>query len=104
MLTAIVVYIGVGLLVGAVTYLAKSETSSMAGMLGSGGAGGLIGGVVANLIFSDGIDLDLAGLAGSVILAIVVVLTIRVGDRKRASEVVEAAPPVEPEHDEPPAD
>lgn len=77
MAAAIVAYLVVGLLVGLVIRLTSGEESSLAGLLGGGGAGGLIGGVAANLIFSDGIELDLAGWLGSVILAIVVVLVMR---------------------------
>jgi hypothetical protein len=92
MVTAVVVYIGIGLVVGAITRFTKTETSSLAGMLGTGGAAGLVGGVVANIIFSDGIELDVFGLVGSAVLAIVAVLAVRTGDRQRAEE----APAEEP--------
>lgn len=88
---AIVLYIGIGLVVGALAHFTKSTTSSLAGVVGSGGVGGAIGGFFANLVFSDGIVVDGAGLAGSAILAIVAVLVVRIADRR---EVQEAA--VEP--------
>lgn len=77
MAAAIVAYLVVGLLVGLVVRVTSGEESSLAGLLGAGGAAGLIGGVVANLVFSDGVGLDLAGWIGSVVLAIAVVLVIR---------------------------
>lgn len=86
MLAAIVVYIGVGLVVGALARFTKSETSTLAGILGTGGVAGLIGGVVANLIFSDEIEIDAAGLVGSIVLAVVAVLVVRTADRRRAAE------------------
>jgi nitrate/nitrite transporter NarK len=103
MVTAVVVYIGIGLVVGAITRFTKTETSSLAGMLGTGGAAGLVGGVVANIIFSDGIELDVFGLVGSAVLAIVAVLAVRAGDRQRAEEAPaeEPSPEGHTEADEP---
>lgn len=86
MVVAIVIYIGVGLVVGALARFTKSEASTMAGMLGSGGVAGLVGGFVANLLFSDEVEVDAAGLVGSIILALVVVLVVRTADRRRATE------------------
>jgi FtsH-binding integral membrane protein len=86
MAAAILIYIGIGLVVGALARFTKSETSSLAGMTGAGGVAGLIGGVVANLLLSDGIELDAAGLVGSVLLAIIAVLVVRTADRKRVTE------------------
>lgn len=77
MAAAIVAYIVVGLIIGMLVRLARSESTSLIGMAGIGGAGGVVGGVVANLLFSDEIQLDLAGWAGSAILAIIAVLVIR---------------------------
>lgn len=94
MFAAIVIYIGVGLVVGALARFTKSETSTLAGMLGSGGVAGLVGGLVANLLFSDEIEVDVAGLVGSIILALVVVLVVRAADRRRA---IEAQPAPESE-------
>lgn len=88
MLAAIVVYIGIGLVVGAVVRFQQSE-SSLAGVLGSGGVGGAIGGIFANLLFSDDITIDGPGLAGAAILGIVAVLVVRIADRR---EKAEAAP------------
>ncbi|HEX2152548.1 MAG TPA: hypothetical protein VHL52_01035 [Acidimicrobiia bacterium] len=76
MVTAIVAYVVVGLAIGLIVHVMGSRTTTLAGMTGIGGAAGVIGGVVANLIFSDDIQLDLAGWAGSIILAIVAVLVI----------------------------
>lgn len=76
MVTAIVAYIVVGLAIGVIVHVMGSRTTTLAGMAGIGGAGGVIGGVVADLIFSDDIQLDLAGWAGSIILAIVAVLVV----------------------------
>lgn len=76
MATAIVAYVLVGLAIGVIVHLMGSRTTTLAGMAGIGGAAGVIGGVVANLLFSDDIQLDLAGWAGSIILAIVAVLVI----------------------------
>lgn len=92
MAAAIVIYLGIGLVVGVLARFTRSETSSLAGMTGSGGAAGLIGGVVANLLLSDRIELDAAGLVGSVLLAIIAVLVVRAADRKRVAE----QPPKEP--------
>ncbi|MEX2279318.1 MAG: hypothetical protein WEA76_04430 [Acidimicrobiia bacterium] len=85
MLAAIVVYIGIGLVIGAVARFQQSE-SSLAGVLGSGGVGGAIGGIFANIVSSDGIALDGIGVAGSAILGIVAVLVVRIADRKEAAE------------------
>ncbi len=92
MATAIVIYLGIGLVVGALARFTKSETSSLAGMVGTGGAGGLIGGVAANLLLSDDIELDAAGVVGSVLLAIIAVLVVGVVDRQRVTE----QPPTDP--------
>lgn len=89
---AIAVYLVIGLLVGMFVYLPRSKSSSLAGLVGSGGAGGVIGGVLANLLFSDGITLDAAGLVGSVILSIVAVLAIRSRVETEAP-VTEETPP-----------
>jgi len=86
MLVAILVYIGVGLVVGALARFSESEPSSLVGMLGTGGAAGLIGGFVANLLFSGGVELDAAGWVGSIILAIVAVLVVKAAARSRAAE------------------
>lgn len=92
MLTAIVIYIGIGLVVGAIARFQQSH-SSLAGVLGSGGVGGGIGGLFANVLFSDEIAVDGAGLAGAAILGIVAVLVVRIADRRDAHE---ANPPEEP--------
>jgi uncharacterized membrane protein YeaQ/YmgE (transglycosylase-associated protein family) len=84
MATAILIYLALGLAVGALARFTKAKTSSLAGMVGTGGAAGLIGGVAANLLFSDGVVLDTAGMVGSVVLAIVAVLVARSADRRRA--------------------
>ncbi|MFP5331526.1 MAG: hypothetical protein ACLGHX_04070 [Acidimicrobiia bacterium] len=94
MLTAIVIYIGIGLVVGAIARFQQSH-SSLAGVLGSGGVGGGIGGLFANVLFSDEIAVDGIGLAGAAILGIVAVLVVRIADRKEAHEA-EHAPPSEP--------
>jgi uncharacterized membrane protein YeaQ/YmgE (transglycosylase-associated protein family) len=95
MFVAILVYIGVGLVVGVLARFNESETSSLAGMLGTGGAAGLIGGGVANLLFSDGLELDAAGWVGSVVLAIVAVLVVKTSVRARAVEAASEAEPGE---------
>jgi hypothetical protein len=77
MAVAIVTYLVIGLFVGMLVRLARSETTSLAGIAGVGGAGGVIGGVAANLLFSDEIQLDLYGWVGAAILAIIAVLVIR---------------------------
>jgi len=89
---AIAVYIGVGLVVGVLARFTNSETSSLAGVTGSGGAAGLIGGIVGNLLFSDEIAIDAPGLVGSAVLAIVAVLVVRIADRRRAEETRAEAP------------
>ncbi|MEX2653496.1 MAG: hypothetical protein WD532_00535 [Acidimicrobiia bacterium] len=85
MLAAVVVYIGIGLVIGAVARLQQAE-SSLAGVLGSGGVGGAIGGIFANIVSSGSITLDGIGVAGSAILGIVAVLVVRIADRKEAAE------------------
>ena len=92
MWSAIVVYIGVGLVVGALARFTKSSTSSLAGVLGVGGAGGAIGGIVANVLLSDEIEIDAAGLVGSAVLAIVAVLVVRIADRRKSAEVTTSSP------------
>ena len=77
MAVAIVTYLVIGLFIGMLVRLAGSETSSLAGVAGVGGAGGVIGGVAANLLFSDEIQLDIYGWVGAAILAIIAVLVIR---------------------------
>ena len=94
MLTAIVIYIGIGLVVGAIARFQQSE-SSLAGVLGSGGVGGGIGGLFANVVFSDEIAVDGAGLAGAAILGIIAVLVVRIADRREA-QGAESNPPSEP--------
>lgn len=93
MLTAIVIYIGIGLVVGAIARFQQSQ-SSLAGVLGSGGVGGGIGGLFANVLFSDEIAVDGAGLAGAAILGIVAVLVVRIADRREAQES-DSTPPSE---------
>ncbi len=88
----ILVYILIGLVVGALARFNTSQLSSMASKLGTGGAGGLIGGVAANLLFSDEIDLDIYGVVGSAILALVAVLVVGVATRERAANTVETPP------------
>lgn len=97
MLAAIVIYIGVGLVVGALARFTKSEASTLAGMLGTGGVAGLIGGVVANLLLSDSIEIDAAGLVGSAVLAVVAVLVVRIADRRRATEAQTEPAQTEPD-------
>jgi hypothetical protein len=92
-MVGILVYILIGLAVGALARFNKSETSSLAGNLGTGGAGGLAGGVAANLLFSDAIVLDVYGVIGSAILALVAVLVVGVAYRRNAAEAVTEAPP-----------
>lgn len=85
MLTAIVLYIGIGLVVGAIARFQQSH-SSLAGVLGSGGVGGAIGGLFANVLFSDEIAVDGVGIAGAAILGIVAVLVVRIADRREAHD------------------
>ncbi|HSJ29707.1 MAG TPA: hypothetical protein VLB67_15995 [Acidimicrobiia bacterium] len=100
MFTAIIIYIGIGLVIGAIVRFFQQEESSLAGILGTGGVAGAIGGIFANLVFSDDITVDGAGLAGSAILAIVAVLVKRIADRSAAAEATAvAAPPEEPTDD-----
>lgn len=89
----ILVYILIGLVVGALARFNKAELSSMASKLGTGGAGGLVGGVAANLLFSDGIVLDVYGVIGSAILALATVLVVGVANRESAAEAVTENPP-----------
>lgn len=84
MVTAVIVYVAIGLLIGVLSRLGKEETSSLAGAAGTGGAAGVIGGVAANLMMSDSIVFDGAGAAGAVILAIIAVLVKRSADRRAA--------------------
>jgi hypothetical protein len=92
-MVAIVVYVLIGLVVGALARFGKSETSSLAGMLGTGGAGGVVGGVAANLLFSDDIVLDIYGGLGSAILALVAVLVVGVANRRNVEEAAVETPP-----------
>jgi drug/metabolite transporter (DMT)-like permease len=95
--TAIIIYIGIGLVVGAIVRFFQQEESSLVGILGTGGVAGVIGGIFANLMFSDDITLDGAGLAGSAILAIVAVLVKRIADRRSAAEAAaDSIPPADP--------
>jgi hypothetical protein len=96
MWAAIMVYIGIGLVVGAVARFTNSSTSSLVGVLGAGGAGGAIGGIIANVIFSDEMALDTAGYVGSAVLAIVAVLVVRIADRTQAEEAVTSSPATPP--------
>lgn len=84
---AFVIYVLIGLLVGVIASFAKAL--SLSGAAGVGGAAGVVGGVVANLIFSDGIVLDLYGSVGAAILALVAVLTISTRTEKTAVVVEE---------------
>lgn len=83
-MVGILVYALIGLVVGAVARFTTGEASSMVGMLGTGGAGGVAGGVLANLLVSGTIAFDWYGVAGSAILALVAVLVVRSVDRGEA--------------------
>jgi nitrate/nitrite transporter NarK len=83
---AILLYILIGLAVGALARFTKKETSSLVGMLGTGGVAGGIGGFVGNLVFSDAIEIDAYGIVGSALLSIVTVLVVAVANRTDAEE------------------
>lgn len=82
---AVISYVAIGLLVGVVSRLGKEEVSSLVGVAGTGGAAGLVGGVLTNLIASGGITFDAAGVAGAAVLAILAVLVKRGVDRRAAA-------------------
>jgi hypothetical protein len=86
------VYVIVGVAAGAVARFTRSSRSSLAGMLGTGGAGGAAGGVLANLLFDERISLDLIGVAGAAILALVAVLVIRISDEREGRIPTEDGP------------
>lgn len=79
---ALFVYVIVGLAAGAVARFTRSEASSLAGVLGTGGAAGAAGGVLANLLFGDEVVLDVVGVVGAAILALVSVLVLRSSDER----------------------
>lgn len=85
----IIIWLIVGLLAGLVARLLVPGPDPMGflGTLALGLAGSLVGGFLANLVFHGNVDIEAAGIIGSIVGAVIVLLVYRAASSRRRATV-----------------